>query len=976
MIIWHSTPLLAFSLAVATFASAMAVFIYRNTNIPKVAGAAAGLSVSAALWILGAVLETGSTRLSDQLLWDRVQFLGVLLMPIAWFVFAARYTGEDRWITRRSLFVLSLPSMLFFFLILTNSNHHRVWESIALASMPSARGLMKIEGPIYWLLILHSYLLIGWGIFLVLRKLVKSSHIQRWQAGTLATVAIGTWIVNILENMGVDPLPELGSTGIFLTFAVPFAAWNLQRVRSRTLVPVARETVLERMSDGVIVLDEAGHIIDFNPAAERILAGMGREIVGEQIGKVWPELGVALDDSLQEVSPSGDTELEFPQGAGTYDVRISPLRDLHDQLVSQVVVLRDLSERKETEARLRESEARYRLLAENSTDMIARHNPQGEFLYVSPASRNLLGLEPEALVGKSIYELVHPDDLEDFKHSQESMLRDRDVYTLSCRLKRREGGYIWVEATGRSMHSSEEPGAGPLEILSVTREITERKQVEEDLAAERERLAVTLQSIGDGVVALDSELRVVLANPVAQKHLADLASVGEGEYLRTLAGVPIVTLLSPPPDDKRFHEVYLDEGDRVFEVVGRPIEKEPERGGWVLVIRDVTLERATQVRAHQQGRLAAVGQLAAGIAHDFNNILGAIILYSELVLESNELSAKNIERLETIFQQAEQAASLTRQILDFSRRTPLNLEPMDLSGFFREIKTLLSRTLPESIRLHVEIPDGEHIARADPTRIQQVILNLALNARDAMPAGGDLRLQLRSLEVVPGESPPFRDMPSGRWIELRVSDTGVGISNIHIPHIFEPFYTTKGPGEGSGLGLSQVYGIVKQHGGYIDVHSKVEEGTTFVIYLPAMASVDVPPAAHPASLPKGGRSESILIVEDDASTRQAVQEILNSLNYQVLVASNGKEALGLIESMEGTVDLVLSDMVMPEMGGVALYRALEERGCKTRLVLMTGYPLGTGTRELLDNQQVIWVQKPLRMKDLAVTIRNALDRER
>jgi PAS domain S-box-containing protein len=566
----------------------MALFIYRNIKIPKGAGAAAVLSISAALWILGAVLETGSTRLADQLLWDRVQFLGVLLMPIAWFVFAARYTGEDRWITPRSLFVLSLPSMLFFFLILTNGNHHRVWENIALASSPSARGLMKIEGPIYWLLILHSYLLIGWGIFLVLRKLVRSSHIQRWQAGTLAAVAICTWIVNILENMGVDPLPELGSTGIFMTFAVPFAAWNLQRVRSRTLVPVARETVFERMSDGVLVMDERDCVVDLNPAAEGILGRSGREIISKHIGRVWPELDALLQDSFQEDPSAGDMELEFTQGMGPYDVRISPLRDLHDQVVSRVVVLRDLSDRMEAESRLRESEARYRLLAENSTDMIARHNPEGEFLYVSPASRNLLGLEPEALVGKSIYGLVHPEDLEDFTRSQESMLHDRDVYTLSCRLKQQEGGYIWVEATGRSMHSSEEHGAGPLEILSVTREITERKQVEEDLAAERERLAVTLQSIGDGVVALDSELRVVLANPVAQKHLADLAGIGEGEYLRDLAEVPIVTLLSPPPDDKRFHEVYLDEGDRVFEVVVRPIEKEPERGGWVLVIRDVT----------------------------------------------------------------------------------------------------------------------------------------------------------------------------------------------------------------------------------------------------------------------------------------------------------------------------------------------------------------------------------------------------
>jgi signal transduction histidine kinase/CheY-like chemotaxis protein len=448
-----------------------------------------------------------------------------------------------------------------------------------------------------------------------------------------------------------------------------------------------------------------------------------------------------------------------------------------------------------------------------------------------------------------------------------------------------------------------------------------------------------------------------------------------GDYLRELADIPIVSLLSPPPQDQRFHEVVSSDGERVFEVVGRPIEREPERGGWVLVIRDVTLERTTQERAYQQDRLAAVGQLAAGIAHDFNNILGAIILYSEMILQSSDISTQNIERMKTIFQQAERATSLTRQILDFSRRTPINLEPTDLSRFLGEVETLLSRTLPENIHFHVEIPEEKNIANADPTRIQQVIINLALNARDAMPDGGDLRFELRSFEFGPDESPPFRDMPAGKWLELRVSDTGVGIPAENLPHIFEPFYTTKGPGEGSGLGLSQVYGIVKQHGGYIDVESRPGEGTAFIIYLPAMKAMDVPTTPSKPVLPKNGNREKVLIVEDDASTRQAVQEILESLNYEVFGASHGKEALDLLESLDGTVDLVLSDMVMPEMGGVALYRALEERGYRAKLVLMTGYPLGAGTRELLDHQQVAWVQKPLHLNALAATIRGALDRD-
>jgi C4-dicarboxylate-specific signal transduction histidine kinase len=401
--------------------------------------------------------------------------------------------------------------------------------------------------------------------------------------------------------------------------------------------------------------------------------------------------------------------------------------------------------------------------------------------------------------------------------------------------------------------------------------------------------------------------------------------------------------------------------------------EKPHATGWVLVIRDVTETRVIQRRAQLQERLAAVGQLAAGIAHDFNNILGAIILYSEMALHTPDLDPKNRERLTTIFQQAERAATLTRQILDFSRRTVMDQTPIDLATFLIETEELLSRTLREHIRIELDFADEHYVVNADPTRMQQIIMNLALNAQDAMPDGGDLRFELSRLRVVEGQLPPYRDMAPGPWVQLRVSDTGVGIPPEITAHIFEPFYTTKDPGDGSGLGLAQVYGIVKQHGGFIDVESHLGLGTTFIIYLPALEVEIERPDVLPRFIPANGHRELILVVEDDEATLRAVNEILETLNYRVLSAKDGRQALNIIEHHNGGVDLVLSDLVMPEMGGVALYHELEDRKIDAKMIFMTGYPLGTGTRELLDHKKVTWLQKPIRSDTLAKVINDTLN---
>ena len=512
------------------------------------------------------------------------------------------------------------------------------------------------------------------------------------------------------------------------------------------------------------------------------------------------------------------------------------------------------------------------------------------------------------------------------------------------------------------------------------REIAERERAEQ----ERERLLTRVQeqaqqvqqimdTVPEGVLLLDADLRVQSVNPPAREYLSILAG-GQGDDTLTYLGERAIKELLTSPPRGLWHEVEVKGPPRrLFEVIARPIESGPTPDGWVLVIRDVTKKKEIQRRAQQQERLAAVGQLAAGIAHDFNNNLAVITLYAQTVQRAPNLSAEDFERLATVTQQARRAANLTEQILDFSRRSVLEQRPVDLAPFLKELAKLLERTLEESVQVKLRIGPSECMVRADPSRMQQVLMNLAINARDAMPDGGELRLNLGRTWVRPDESPPLPGMAAGEWIELTVSDTGVGIPSDVLPRIFEPFFTTKAPGEGTGLGLAQVWGIVQQHEGHIDVVSKAEEGTTFTLYLPALQVSRPETLAHETSALPQGQGETILVVEDYAVTREALVDSLEMLNYRVLAATNGREALEVFEQDQDQIELVVSDAVMPEMGGRALLHALRQRNSGIKMVMLTGHPLGRKLDDLRALGMSAWLPKPLNLDQLAQAVAQALE---
>jgi len=517
-----------------------------------------------------------------------------------------------------------------------------------------------------------------------------------------------------------------------------------------------------------------------------------------------------------------------------------------------------------------------------------------------------------------------------------------------------------------------EEANGRLKLDIAAREVAEaeREVLTTQVRDQAHQMEQILVSVPEGVLLITSSGQIAMANPKAEEYLALLAAGRVGDTLTRLGDQPLGRLLTSPPTQGLWHEVRA--GPHIFEVIARPVVNGAEPEHYVLVINDVTREREARARIEQQERLAAVGQLAAGIAHDFNNILAVIVLYAQMDLHIRELPSRVREHLKTIAHEAQQASHLVQQILDFGRRAVLEPRPMNLVPFLQERVQLLKRTLPETIRIEFNRSSDEIVMRADPTRMQQMVTNLAVNARDAMPNGGTLSITLDETRIERHRPVPVPGMTPGHWIRIEVSDAGVGMPPEIQAHLFEPFYTTKEPGKGTGLGLAQVYGIVKQHEGHIRVETAEGQGTTFTIYLPSLqtTSVEDQPTLA-AALPQGHR-ELILIVEDNAAVRQALAGILALLNYRTLEASNGQEALALLERQAAEIDLILSDMVMPDMGGQALFYALQARDITIPMVTMTGHPMMRELHKLRAEGLAGWVLKPPRMEQLAHTLDQAL----
>jgi two-component system NtrC family sensor kinase len=395
-----------------------------------------------------------------------------------------------------------------------------------------------------------------------------------------------------------------------------------------------------------------------------------------------------------------------------------------------------------------------------------------------------------------------------------------------------------------------------------------------------------------------------------------------------------------------------------------------------MIVQDVSEQRRLEAQLRQAQKMEAIGQLTGGIAHDFNNLLSVITLNAQLVAASLEATPGEVlPELEDIQEAARKATTMTKQLLGFSRHADLRMVPTDLARVVAKLSSMMRRVLPENITIRIDAEEAVHAVRADAGAVEQMLLNLATNARDAMPDGGKLQIDVgeREVQEVTLASHPW--ITPGRYVCIRVRDSGIGMDEETRSRIFEPFFTTKAPGVGTGLGMAMVYGLTKQHGGFVTVLTALGRGTTIELYFPVVGEAAQPLDSVESLDGVRGGSETILLVEDEDTLRRSAKRVLERYGYTVLVAADGQEGLERYRAHKTEIDLVVSDLIMPRVGGAQLHRTLREEGDRVRFLLASGY-VGreSGGHEALDPSIPI-LRKPWALRDLLTRIRELLDQE-
>ena len=625
------------------------------------------------------------------------------------------------------------------------------------------------------------------------------------------------------------------------------------------------------------------------------------------------------------------------------------------------------------------SELKYRRLFESAKDGILILDAKtGEIKDVNPFLLNLLGYKYDDFIGARLWELGPFKDRKECKLAFEELQEKDYIRYDSLPLEAKDGHLIAVEYVSNVYGLK----GGTRVIQCNIRDITKRKQTEDALRRSEDEyrlffqsnLAANYVSTPDGkVLACNSAFARIFgftSIEEALKHNVASLYLNPGEREALLDAVR-----SHRPIEYTERELRRPDGTPVHviqNVIGK-FDKQGELIEALGFLLDETERRKIEQELRQVLKMEAVGQLAAGISHDFNNLLCIINGYSEILLGSPEIAETARNQIQQILRAGQSAAALTHQLLAFSRKQVLQPKVFCLNLVLRDVERALLRLIGEDIEVRTELDPNLEAVKADPTQIEQVILNLCVNARDAMPEGGTITLVTTNVEVdelLAGQHAP---MEPGRYVRLAVSDTGTGMDKETLDRIFEPFFTTKGPEKGTGLGLATVYGIVKQSGGYVWAYSEPGHGSTFSLYLPT-ATTEAEPSkqeADPQQILRG--SETILIVEDTAQLLDLTRELLEGSGYKVLEAADGKQAIEIADRYDGNIALLLTDMVMPKIGGLSLAKSLRQRRSGMKILYMSGYANGAIFDSGVLKPGTAFVHKPFTAKELAKKVRELLD---
>jgi len=629
---------------------------------------------------------------------------------------------------------------------------------------------------------------------------------------------------------------------------------------------------------------------------------------------------------------------------------------------------------------LSESQQVFRLISENAADMIAVVDVEGRRIYNSQSYERVLGYSPEDLQKSSAFEQIHPEDRERVREASLEARRTGAGRTLEYRMRHKDGSWRVLESTARIIPSA---SGIPEKLVIVNRDITERKRAVEALRVSEASFRSVVEDAPYGIYQADDEGHFLRVNPALQRMLGysttdELQNVNlEKEIFRRLQDFRGMRETLHSHDEFKELEIEWRKKDGTPITVrcsGRRVREENKGSAFHEVFaEDVTDKRVLEAQLRMAGKMEAIGRLSGGIAHDFNNILGVMIGYSQLLKRKMQSEPNLLEYADEIEKAGQRAASLTRQLLAFSRQQILTPTVLDLNTLVADMEKMLPRLIGEDIAVRIELGARLGTVRADRGQVEQVIMNLAVNARDAMPSGGTLLIETANRDL---DELYARDHPGarlGRYVMLSVHDSGVGMDRETISHIFEPFFTTKELGKGTGLGLATVYGIVKQSGGYIGVDSHPGKGACFQVFLPRVNEPITRSSEILAPAPETKSSETILLAEDSDPLRKLAKSLLEGHGFEVLAAQNGEEALDLARDHTGHIHLLLTDVVMPGINGRVLAERLLVARPGTKILYMSGYTdsfiAGHGVLDRSTNL----LYKPFTEEKLIERVRGVLD---
>jgi len=706
----------------------------------------------------------------------------------------------------------------------------------------------------------------------------------------------------------------------------------------------------------------------------------GQTIIGRSHYEVFPKMPAEWRDIHQRclagevVSREEESFIRFDGTTGWIRWEIRPWRQSDDAVGGIIIFSEDITSRKQTETALK----LFRTLIERSNDQIFVIDPHsGRFLDANQSGWRSLGYTSDELMALTIWDVVPGLSRAQFEADREKM--NRSGHALIESLHRRKDGSTYpVEVSLSPVQVDREY------VMAMVHDITERKLAEATLRASEENFRLLMANTSDIVSVISGEGIFRFHSPSVEKVLGyrpeELLNRASVEFIHP-EDLPAIRrslrrILAEPgtPVSSEFRFRHRDGSWRRLQSISKSVPGQLAEGFIVISSRDVTEQRKLEEQFRQAQKLEGIGQLAGGVAHDFNNILAVIQMQADLLICNGDLSDKQAQSVEEIAATVQRASALTRQLLLFSRREVVQPRDFDLNDSIASTTKMLKRLVGENVRMRLELAPKPMFIHADAGMMDQVLMNLVVNARDAMPDGGQLIVETSAAE---GDESMIAQSPQARpgsFIRLSVSDSGSGIAPDVLPRIFEPFFTTKGVGKGTGLGLATVFGIVQQHQGWVQVQSEVGRGTTFHVYLPRLANVRLPEEAagsHPGS--RHGH-ETILLAEDDPTLRASVRWALHQLGYQILEAPSGVKALELWNERRGEIKLLLTDLMMPDgMSGKELGRRLLQDNKRLKVIYMSGYSPEIAGDDFPLEEGVNFLPKPFPATKLAQIIRNSLE---